>query len=85
MPVAGFCKPVGIGLKPMTAKCLTRTRHDRGSKLKLLAIAAGMYPYPYPCTSLLHGTVVVGVSQTSAEGATYIGQGGHHVGHWPTF
>jgi len=29
----------------------------------------------------------VGVSQTlqrSTEGATYIRQGGHHVGHWPT-
>ena len=37
---------------------------------------------------LLHGTLVVGISQTlrrSAEGATYIWQGGHHVGHWPTF
>jgi len=37
---------------------------------------------------LLHGTLVVGVSQTSrrwTEGATYIRQGGHHVGHWPTF
>jgi len=35
---------------------------------------------------LLHGTLVVGVSQTlrrSTEGATYIRQGGHHVGHWP--
>jgi len=38
--------------------------------------------------ALLHGTLVVGVSQTlqrSTEGATYIWQGGHHVGHWPTF
>jgi len=40
--------------------------------------------------ALLHGTLVVGVSQTAAlnrgtEGATYIRQGGHHVGHWPTF
>jgi len=37
---------------------------------------------------LLHGTLVVGVNQTSrrwTEGATYIRQGGHHVGHWPTF
>jgi len=35
--------------------------------------------------ALLHGTLVVGVSQTSrrwTEGATYIRQGGHHVGHW---
>jgi len=36
--------------------------------------------------ALLHGTI--GVSQTlqhGTEGATYIRQGGHHVGHWPTF
>jgi len=37
---------------------------------------------------LLHGTPVVGVSQTLwhwAEGATYIQQGGHHVWHRSTF
>ena len=34
--------------------------------------------------ALLHGTQPLGISQTlwrSAEGATYIRQGGHHVGH----
>ena len=38
--------------------------------------------------ALLHGTLVVGVSQTLrhwTEDATYIRQGGHHIGHWPTF
>jgi len=38
--------------------------------------------------ALLHGIAVVGVSQTLrrwTEGATYIRQGGHHVGHWTTF
>jgi len=38
--------------------------------------------------ALLHGTLLAGVSETlwrSTEGATYIWQGGHHVGHWPTF
>ena len=38
--------------------------------------------------ALLHGTLVVRVSQTLrrwTEGATYIWQGNHHVGHWPTF
>jgi len=38
--------------------------------------------------ALLHGTLVLGVSQTLrrwTESATYIRQGGHHVGHWPTF
>jgi len=37
--------------------------------------------------ALLHGTVVVGVSQTSrrwTEGTTYIRQCGNDVGHWPT-
>jgi len=38
--------------------------------------------------ALLHDTLVVGGSQTLrrlTEGATDIRQGGHHVGHWPTF
>ena len=38
--------------------------------------------------ALLHGTPAVGASQTLqrwTEGATYIWQGGHHVGHRPTF
>jgi len=38
--------------------------------------------------ALLHGTLVVVFSQTLrrwTEDATYIRQGGHHVGHWPTF
>ena len=38
--------------------------------------------------ALLHGTPVVGVSQTLqrwTEGATYVPQGDHYVGHWPTF
>jgi len=38
--------------------------------------------------ALLHSTLVVGVKQTLrcwTEGANYIRQGGHHVGHWPTF
>jgi len=38
--------------------------------------------------ALLHGSQVVGVSQTlrrSTEDATYVRQGDLHVGHWPTF
>jgi len=38
--------------------------------------------------ALLHGTLVVSMSQTLwrwTEGATYIWQGEHHVGYWPTF
>jgi len=38
--------------------------------------------------ALLHGILVVGVSRTLrrwTEGAIYIRQGDHHVGHRPTF
>jgi len=38
--------------------------------------------------ALLHGSQVVSVSQTlrrSTEGTTCVGQGDHHVWHWPTF
>jgi len=38
------------------------------------------------CVTARH--VVLGVSQTLrrwTEGATYVWQGDHHVGHWPTF
>jgi len=37
---------------------------------------------------LLHGSQIASVSQSlrrSAEGVTYLRQGGHHVGYWPTF
>jgi len=39
-------------------------------------------------TALLHGSQVVSVSQTLrhwTEGAIYVRQCDHHVGHWPTF
>jgi len=38
--------------------------------------------------ALLHGSQVVSVSETLrhwTEVATYVWQGDHHVGHWPTF
>jgi len=38
--------------------------------------------------ALLHGTLVVGISQTLrrwTDGDAYIRQRGHYVGHWPTF
>ena len=41
-----------------------------------------------PLASVTARHLVVGVSQTLrrwTEGATYIRQGDHHVGHWPTF
>jgi len=38
--------------------------------------------------ALLHSSKVMSISQTlrrRTEGATYVWQGDHHVGHWPTF
>jgi len=38
--------------------------------------------------ALLHGSQVVSISQTLRRwtgGATYVRQGDHHIGHWPTF
>ena len=38
--------------------------------------------------ALLHGSQVVSICQTLrhwTEGAIYVRQGDHHVGHWPTF
>jgi len=50
------------------------------------------YPCKFQLVSRLGSVtarhLVVGVSQTLrrwTEGATYIQQGDHHVGHWPTF
>ena len=35
--------------------------------------------------ALLHDTLVVGKLRRRTDGATCSRQGGHHVGHWPTF
>jgi len=38
--------------------------------------------------ALLHCSQVIGIRQTLwrwTEGTTYIRQGDHHIGHWPTF
>jgi len=36
--------------------------------------------------ALLHGTRVVGVSQSALDSGCHLYlEGGHHVGHWPTF
>ena len=47
----------------------------------------------YPCKfqlvsrlgSVTARQLVVGAAKLCTEGATYIRQGDHHVGHWPTF
>jgi len=62
---------------------LPRNRILPGAKFTLRPSLALSY-----IDSLLHGTRPCrGVSQTLrrwSEGATYIRQGGHHVGYWPT-
>jgi len=60
----------------------------------LAAIGSGVWDTPTNfngfrvLAALLHGPPAVSVSQTLrrwTQGATYIRQGHHHVGHWPTF
>jgi len=49
---------------------------------------SGSLGHPTILAALLHGTLVESVDQTLrrwTEGATYIRQGGQHVGHRPTF
>ena len=61
---------------PLTAEICWRVWDTPANFNRFLVLAA-----------LLHGTLVVGVSQILrrlTEGATYLRQGGHHVGHWPT-
>jgi len=50
-----------------------------------LQISTGFSSWQRYC---MHGILVVGVSHTLrrwTEGASYIRQGGQHVGYWPTF
>jgi len=70
-------------------------RHNMANCGPLTAeIGSGVWGTPvnfngfHVLAALLHGTLVVGVIQTlrhCTEGVTYIRQGDHHVGHWPTF
>jgi len=47
-------------------------------------ISAGFVPWQHYCMALQYwaSAKLSGVEQ---RGATYIRQGGHQVGHWPTF
>jgi len=75
--IASICNHNMVDLGPLTAEIRWRVWGTPANfnGFRVLAV-------------LLHGTLVVGVNQTLrrwTEGATYIRQGGHHVGHWPTF
>jgi len=64
----------------------TKARID--NRKKLLSMSPTNFNGFRVLAALLHGTQVVGIIQTLrrwTEGATYIRQGGHHGGHWPTF
>jgi len=66
-----------VNFGPLTAEICLRVWGTHGNFNGFRVLAA-----------LLHGILVVGVTLTLrrwTEGATYIRQGGHHVGHWPTF
>ena len=84
-----------IGKKLLNSSISPTCPHNMGNFSPLTAeIGSGVWGSPanfigfVVLAALLHGTLVVGVSQTLrrwTEGATYIRQGDHHVGHWPTF
>jgi len=84
-----------IGKKGVKQQCLPTCSHNMVNFGSLAAeICRRVWGTPANfngfrvLAALLHSTLVVGVSQTLrrwTEGATYIRQGGHHVGHWPTF
>ena len=74
---ASTCPQNMANFGPLTAEICWRVWDTPANLNRFLVLAA-----------LLHDTLVVGVSQTLrrlTEGATYLRQGNHHVGHWPTF
>jgi len=75
--ISSSCSHNMVNLGPLAAEICCRVwgTHANFNGFRVLA-------------ALLYGIPVLGVSQTLRrwrEGATYIRQGGHHVGHWPTF
>jgi len=82
-----------IGKKLLSSNISSTCIHNMVN-LGLLAAEIGQVVWGTPANfngfrvlaALLHGTLVLGVSQTLrrwTEGATYIRQGSHHVGHRP--
>jgi len=85
----------GIGKNLLSSNMSSTCPHNMANFGPLAAeIGSGVWGTPANfngfrvLAALLHATLVVGVSQTLqrwTEGVTYIRQGGHYVGHWPTF
>jgi len=84
-----------IGKTPLSSNMSSRFPHNMVN-FGPLAAEIGLPVWGTPSNfngfrvlaTLLHESQVVGVSQTLrrwTEGATYVRQGDHHVGHWPTF
>ena len=74
--ISSTCPHDMVNFGPLVAEILSLVWGTPGNFNGFLDLAA-----------LRRGTLVVGVSQTAAfkEGVTYIRQGGHQAGHWPTF
>jgi len=75
--ISSTCPRTMLNFGPLAAEIVSLVSGTPGNFKGFRVLAA-----------LLHGTLVVGVSQTLrrwTQGATYIRKGGHHVGHWPTF
>jgi len=73
-----------LQMSPQYGELRPTSGRDRSNSLRH---AANFNGFPV-LVALLHGSPVVGVSQTLrrwTEDITYVWQGDHHVGHWPTF
>jgi len=72
--ISSICPHNMVNFGPLTAEILSLVWGIQATFTGFRVLAA-----------LLHGTLVVGVSQTLrhwTEGATYVWQGDHQVGHW---
>ena len=75
--ISSTCPDNMVNFGPLTAEICWRV-WDTAANFNVFRVLA----------ALLHGTLIVGVSQTLrcwTEGTTYFRQGDRHVGHWPTF
>jgi len=87
---------VSIIRKPLLSRNMSSTWPHNMVNFCPLAAEIGLPVWGTPAdfngfrvlAALLHGSQVVSVSQPLrrwTEGASYVRQGDHHVGHWPTF
>jgi len=75
--VSSTCLHNMVNFSPLAAEICWRVCNF----VALLQISTGFASWQHYRTALWASAKL----RRWTEGATYIGQGGHHVGHWPTF